>query len=84
MHKKIGSELKRVTESDIDGLAFYEYNIDGETFRENFVKAGGTPDMANHFWEKFHGKNHAILSTFGDADLKHRKILTKTIKMGYG
>jgi len=83
MHKGTGLKLKNVTLNDMDALAYYEYNIDGETFRENFVKAGGTPDMANHMWNKFHGKDHSILATFGHADLKNKKLLTKTVRMGY-
>jgi hypothetical protein len=83
MHTRIKDELKSVTQRDLDGLSFYEYNIDGEAFKENFVKAGGTPDMANHLWNKFVSHNHSILPVFGYADLKNKKLLTKTVKMGY-
>jgi hypothetical protein len=84
MHKATGEQLKKVTKNDIDALAFYEYNIDGETFMENFVKAGGTEDMAKHLWNKFVSHNHSILATFGYADLENKRLLTKTIQMGYG
>ncbi len=83
MHKKIKSELKNVSQSDLDALSFYEYNIDGETFMKNFMKAGGDESMAKHLWSKFVGHNHSILPVFGYADLKNKKLLTKTIKMGY-
>ena len=60
-------------------LNFFEYNIEGPTFRYLFVKNGGTDHMANHMWNKFKAKNNSILALWGHSDLSNQRILIKVI-----
>lgn len=60
-------------------LSFFEYNVDGPVFRYLFMKNGGGENMANHIWNKFHEKNHSVLSLWGSCDNENRGILIKVI-----
>ena len=57
------NEMKE--EKQIGCLAFFEYNINGETFKELFQKAGGSERMANHLWDKFCKHDQSFLRTLG-------------------
>lgn len=81
-----GCEDKKGLEQDkciIEKLAYYEYNINGDTFRNNFVKVGGEERMAEHLWEKFHDKKHSILALWGQLDKQNKEIVAKVINEGY-
>ena len=67
----------------VEHLAYFEYNINGETFKEKFMKFGGTEQMADHLWDKFHGYNHSIIKSWGALDLQNKKIMIKVIDSGY-
>ena len=65
--------------NQIDKLAIFEYNISGEEFKRLYVKAGGTPHIADHLWGKFEKHDHSILHVFGYADLENKRLLTKVV-----
>lgn len=67
----------------VEHLTYFEYNISGETFKEKFMKFGGEESMANHLWEKFHGYNHSILSSWGALDKQNKEIMIKVIDSGW-
>jgi hypothetical protein len=75
----IKTKSPQMSKDMIDKLAFFEYNIDGEEFKRLYVKAGGTPHMADHLWGKFDSHNHSILHVFGYADLENKRLLTKVV-----
>ena len=61
-------------------VASGQYNIDGETFRKNFINSGGTERMARHIWEKWKIEHHNnFLDTFGNLDEDNQELITKTI-----
>ena len=62
---------------DVTCLAFFEHNVNGETFKNLFQEAGSSKNMAGHIWDKFADYNHSFLRTFGMADSANRKILVK-------
>ncbi|MDD3492572.1 MAG: hypothetical protein PHZ19_03645 [Candidatus Thermoplasmatota archaeon] len=67
---------------DIDCLvcaSYFEFNINGETFRELYQKYGGSRSMADHMWGKFTDHHHSILHVIGVADTSNREILTRMI-----
>jgi hypothetical protein len=65
---------------DLDNLRKFEYWINGEKFRELFVEAGGSENMARHLWDKFHGYDHSILKLWGAMDSKNKELVLKVIQ----
>ena len=76
---------KYITPEQLGLLAYFEVDIDGETWRKLFVENGGTKNMAEHLWEKFHTiYNHSILRLWINLDINNRTIVLKILNTWKG
>lgn len=66
----------------INALAYFEFNVNKETFVKLFLKYSDDKELAEHLWNKFHEYNHSILKLVGSADLETLKILANAIEEG--
>jgi hypothetical protein len=77
--------IYKITKADMDKLTYFEYDIDGYTFIKEFVSCGGTQNMAEHLWEKFHTLyNHSILRLWGNLDSNNQTIVLTMINRWKG
>lgn len=69
----------------LDKLFRFQHDIDGETFRKLFIEVGGSPNMAEHLWMKFHSDyNHKILDLWISLDSANRVLVLAVINRWSG
>jgi len=73
-----------VTEFEMDKLFRFQYDVDYAEWERLYLAVGGTKNMAQHLWGKFHEYDHQILKLWADLDSEQRPLILAMISKWKG
>jgi len=73
-----------VTEFEMDKLFRFQHDVDYAEWERLYMAVGGTKNMAEHLWSKFHEYDHQILKLWIDLDSEQRILVLAMINRWKG